>query len=185
MRSPCRAGSVTPSCARIRTSSCSCRRKRACSRRAPRRGQVEVRLPGRQLLDGDDAGTLTQRHSVDDHRSTPCRVVCARVNSKPITAQRRQPFDIAVAVSGTLYVVLKDHKSGYIWRRIVRSLPMLGDVRIVVMPSSKFRESILNPERTLLAVSLCADFLIADGLFHIHARVRRLACTYTGMHALT
>ena len=110
-------------------------------------------------------------------------VVCARVNFKPITVQHRQPFDIAVAVSGTLYVVLKDHNSGYIRRRIVRSMPMLGDVRIVVMPSSKFRESILNPERNVLAVSLCADFLIADGLFHIHARVRMLACTYTGMHA--
>ena len=110
-------------------------------------------------------------------------VVCARVNFKPITAQHRQPFYIAVAVSGTLYVVLKDHNSGYIRRRIVRSLPMLGDVRIVVMPSSKFRESILNPERTLLAVSLCADFLIADGLFHIHARVRRLPYVYR--HART
>ena len=112
-------------------------------------------------------------------------VVCARVNFKPITMQHRQPFDIAVAVSGTLYVVLKGHNSGYIRRRIGRSLPMLGDIRIVVIPSSKFRESILNPERTLLAVSLCADFLIADGLYHIYARVRRLACTYTGMHALT
>ena len=74
-------------------------------------------------------------------------VVCARVNFKPITAQHRQPFDITVAVSGTLYVVLKDHNSGYIRRRIVRSL---RDVRIVVMPSSKFRESIVNPEREAL-----------------------------------
>ena len=99
-------------------------------------------------------------------------VVCARVNVKPITAQHCQPFDIAVAASGTLYVVLKDHNSSYIRRRVARSLRMIGDVsqkrapsRIVVMPNSKYLESIINAERTLLAVSLCADFISADDIY--------------------
>ena len=91
------------------------------------------------------------------------------VNFESITAYHRQPFGKDDAVSGTLNVVLKYNNGGYIRRRVARSPRMLGDVskkpapsRLVVTPSSKYRECIINAEWTLLAVSLYADFIVAD-----------------------
>jgi len=95
--------------------------------------------------------------------------LCADAELKPIKAQTRRFKEVDACISASLYVVLKDHRSGYIRWRVDRSLSVLGDVsearapaRIVVMPSSKYREHIMNAEHTLSEASLCSDFLVAD-----------------------
>jgi len=92
-----------------------------------------------------------------------------RAQFKPITAQRRVTSDTVTDLSGPLYVVLKDHNSGYIRRRLEHSLSILGDIseahtpsRIVVKPNSKYLAHLTNSIHTLLEGSLCTDFRIAD-----------------------
>ena len=95
--------------------------------------------------------------------------VNARAQFKPITAQRRLPSDTVADLSAPLYVVLKDHNSGYIHRRLEHSLNVLSDIseahapsRIVVLPNSKYRNHLTNAVSTLLHAGLCTDFHIAE-----------------------
>ena len=95
--------------------------------------------------------------------------VSGRAQFKPITAQRRVTSDTVTDLSGPLYVVLKDHNSGYIRRRLEHSLGVLGDVseahtpsRIVVKPNSKYLAHLTNAIHKLLECSLCTDFRIAE-----------------------
>lgn len=97
------------------------------------------------------------------------RDVSARAQFKPITAQRRVATDTVTDLSAPLYVVLKDHNSGYIRRRLEHSMNILDDVseahapsRIVVMPNSKYLDHLTNAVPTLLEASLCTDFHIED-----------------------
>ena len=115
--------------------------------------------------DGDDGG--------DSRAEVMCRLreVCARVEIKPITAQRRPVPDSVADISAPLYVVLKDHNSGYIRRRLEHSFNMLGDAidahspsRIVALSGSRYCDHLTSVLSTLLAVHLCTDFYIGDEL---------------------
>ena len=115
---------------------------------------------------GDDDGDSRAQEVM--HR---LRKVCARAEIKPITAQRRPLPDAVADISAPLYVVLKDHNSGYIRRRLDHSLNMLGDAseahassRIVVLPSSSYCDHLTSALPTLLAVHMCTDFYIGDEL---------------------
>ena len=94
--------------------------------------------------------------------------VCRRSELKLIKAQQRQPREVVACLSAPLYVVLKDHRSSYIRRRVVHSLGKHVDVggvapsRIVVMADSKYRERIITVIETLREQSLCADIVISD-----------------------
>ena len=97
------------------------------------------------------------------------RKVCARVDIKPITVQRRPLPDAVADISAPLYVVLKDHNSGYIRRRLDHSLNMLDDAseahapsRIVALPGSSYCDYLTSVIPMLLAVHLCTDVYIGD-----------------------
>ncbi|KAI0239088.1 hypothetical protein LSAT2_010153 [Lamellibrachia satsuma] len=105
--------------------------------------------------------------------SRQLHTVCTNAEFKPIKAQMQRFSEPAAYISASLFVVLKDHRSGYIRRRVDRSLHVLGDVsearapaRVVVLHSSKYRERIMNAEQTLQGASLSADFLVV-GDVHI------------------
>ena len=110
-----------------------------------------------------------------DHDATRVHVMrrlyeaCPRTELKLIKAQQRRPADTVTCLSGALYVVLKDHRSSYINRRVDRSLRVLDDVseaikpsRIVVVPGSKYQAHIVDVGRTLQAFSLSADVIVAS-----------------------
>ena len=108
--------------------------------------------------DGDARAVMTWLHGI---------YVGAEI--KPITSQRRQSSDATASTSAPLYVVLKDHSSGYVRRRVERSLHILGEVsearapsRFVVLPNSKYCNHIKSAIQTLMAAHLCADFIVAD-----------------------
>ena len=95
------------------------------------------------------------------------REVCARAEIKPITAQRRPLLDVVADISAPLYVVLKDHNSGYIRRRLDHSLNMIDDAseahapsRIVALLGSSYCDHLTSVLPSLLAAHLCTDFYI-------------------------
>ena len=75
---------------------------------------------------------------------------------------------VVACLSAPLYVVLKDHRSSYVRRRVEHSLGKFIDVdgvapsRIVVMADSKYREHMVTAISTLREQSLCADIVISD-----------------------
>ena len=79
--------------------------------------------------------------------------------------------DVIACFSMSLYVVLKDHRSSYIRRRVDRSLDSLCDgtealapSRIVMLANSKYRDHLTNAAPTLKHTSLRADYIVADYL---------------------
>ena len=114
--------------------------------------------------DDDDGGDSRVQEVM--HR---LRKIFARAEIKPITAQRRPLPDAVADISAPLYVVLKDHNSGYIRRRLDHSLNLLDDAseahapsRIVAPSDSSYCDHLTSVIPTLLAVHLCTDFYIGD-----------------------
>ena len=101
-------------------------------------------------------------------KSRMCSVY-PHVNIKAIKTLASRSSDVVTCFSGSLYVVLKDHRSSYIRRRVDRSLDSLGDdteavapSRIAVLANSKYRDHVMNAAPTLKRSGLRADFIVDD-----------------------